>query len=150
MTNNSSFESPKPYLSVHNLKQQNTTFNICQEVLKSGNLLHKRGLNRTPLYCKVFKLFFRSAIVIVNLMKDLVMRRPTKKLNCLHFLLEFCYHEVPEVRKTAITTVLQLHGEKDFKNIIEEYAKMYLKFLLQAAPPDLLFSEGKSYLNLKN
>merc|ERR1712223_1647211 len=92
---------------------------------------------------KSFITMLGSAIVIVNLMKNLVMRRPTKKLNCLHFLLEFCYHEVPEVRKTAITTVLQLHGEKDFKNIIEEYAKMYLKFLLQAAPPDLLFSEDR-------
>ena len=81
--------------------------------------------------------------MIVNLMKDLVMRRPTKKLNCLNFLLEFCYHEVPEVRRTAIATVLQLHGEKDFKRIIEEYAKMYLKFLLEPSPPELLFSEGE-------
>ena len=84
-----------------------------------------------------------SAIVIVNLMKDLVMRRPTKKLNCLNFLLEFCYHDLPDVRKTAISTVLQLHAEKDFHTIIEEYAKMYLKFLLQPAPPELLFTEDR-------
>jgi symplekin len=63
---------------------------------------------------KSFITIMGSAIVIVNLMKDLVMRRPTKKLNCLNFLLEFCYHDLPDVRKTAISTVLQLHAEKDF------------------------------------
>ena len=92
---------------------------------------------------KSFITIMGSAIVIVNLMKDLVMRRPTKKLNCLNFLLEFCYHDLPDVRKTAISTVLQLHAEKDFHTIIEEYAKMYLKFLLQPAPPELLFTGRK-------
>jgi len=92
---------------------------------------------------KSFITIMGSAIVIVNLMKDLVMRRPTKKLNCLNFLLEFCYHDLPDVRKTAISTVLQLHAERDFKNIIEEYAKMYLKFLLQPGPPELLFTEDR-------
>lgn len=84
-----------------------------------------------------------SAIIVVNLMKDMVMRRPTKKLNCLNFLLEFCSHNQSEVRQTAIHTVLQLHSEKDFKNIIEEYAIMYLKFLLKPTPPELLFSEDR-------
>ena len=92
---------------------------------------------------KSFITIMGSAIVVVNLMKDLVMRRPTKKLNCLNFLLEFCSHDLPEVRQTAVNTVLQLHSEKDFKNIIEEYGVMYLKFLLKPSPPSLLFSEDR-------
>ena len=56
-----------------------------------------------------------SAIVVVNLMKDLVIQRPTKKLNCLNFLLEFCYHDHKDVRTTAIATVLQLHEDGEFR-----------------------------------
>ncbi len=84
-----------------------------------------------------------TAIVVVNLMKDLVIRRPTKKLNFLNFLLEFCAHEVREVRETAIDTVLQLHSDGDFKDIIEDYSVMYLKFLLSASPPPMLFGEDR-------
>ena len=51
-----------------------------------------------------------NAITVVNLMKDLVMKRPTKKLNFLNFLLEFCSHETKQVRKTANQIVLQLHA----------------------------------------
>ena len=45
------FERPKPYLLTLNLKKQhNTTYNICKEVLKSANLLHKRGLDDYQLH----------------------------------------------------------------------------------------------------
>ncbi len=81
-------------------------------------------------------------------MKDLVMKRPTKKLNCLNFLLEFCSHDLFEVRQTALNTVLQLHDEKDFKTIIEEYAIMYLKFLHKGTPPELLFTEDRGRSNV--
>jgi symplekin len=38
------------------------------------------------------------ALTGVNLMKDLVMKRPTKQLNFLNSILEFCSHEDAEVR----------------------------------------------------
>ena len=41
-------------------------------------------------------------------MKDLVLKRPTKKLNFLNFLLEFCSHETKQVRDTANQIVLQV------------------------------------------
>jgi symplekin len=84
-----------------------------------------------------------TAIIVVNLMKNLVMNRPTKKLNFLNFLLEFCYHEVPQVRDTANKTVLQLHINGDFNDIIDDYAIMYLKFLLAPTPPPMLFGEER-------
>ena len=74
-------------------------------------------------------------------MKDLVMRRPTKNLNCLNFLLEFCSHDSTDVRQTAIQTVMQLHADIEYKIIIEKYAIMYLKFLLNPSPPTALFTE---------
>jgi hypothetical protein len=65
-----------------------------------------------------------SAVPVVHLMKDLVRLRPTKKLNFLNFLLEFCCHENVLVRETALLTVLKLHSDGDFKEIIEEYSVM--------------------------
>ena len=70
-----------------------------------------------------------GALAGVHLMKDLVMLRPTKQLNFLSTILEFCYHEVTEVRDIAITTVTQIHerGEKSLSSIIEDYSVTYLK-----------------------
>ena len=84
-----------------------------------------------------------NAITVVNLMKDLVMKRPTKKLNFLNFLLEFCSHETVKVRETANQIVLQMHSNGDFRDIIEEYSVMYLRFLISPTPPVLLFGEDR-------
>ena len=86
-----------------------------------------------------------GALVGVSLMKDLVMLRPTKQLNFLHSILEFCSHQDPAVRDTALNTLTQLHGRGDssLSNIIEDYSVMYLKFLLLARPPDMLFGEDR-------
>ena len=83
------------------------------------------------------------AITVVNLMKDLVLKRPTKKLNFLNFLLEFCSHETHQVRDTANQIVLQLHANGDFIDIIEDYSVMYLRFLLNPTPPAMLFGEDR-------
>jgi len=84
-----------------------------------------------------------NAITVVNLMKDLVLKRPTKKLNFLNFLLEFCSHQTAQVRQTANQIVLQLHANGDFVDIIEDYSVMYLRFLLNPTPPTMLFGEDR-------
>ena len=70
-----------------------------------------------------------GALAGVHLMKDLVMLRPTKQLNFLNTIMEFCYHEDPEVRDIALTTVTQLHdrGDKSLSSIIEDYSVSVLK-----------------------
>ena len=70
-----------------------------------------------------------GALAGVHLMKDLVMLRPTKQLNFLTTILEFCYHEDTEVRDIALTTVTQLHerGDTSLSSIIEDYSVTYLK-----------------------
>ena len=52
-------------------------------------------------------------------MKDLVMKRPTKQLNFLNSILEFCSHEDTQVRETALGTVLSLYDRGELTNIIE-------------------------------
>merc|ERR1719315_416128 len=84
-----------------------------------------------------------GALTGVNLMKDLVMKRPTKQLNFLNSILEFCSHEDTAVRDTALGTVTQLYDRGELTNIIEEYSVMYLRFLLLARPPDMLFGDDR-------
>jgi len=79
----------------------------------------------------------------VSLMKDLVLKRPVKQLNFLNSILEFCSHEENEVRDTALDTVLSLYERGELASIIEEYSVMFLKFLLLARPPDMLFGMDK-------
>merc|ERR1719312_1485682 len=79
----------------------------------------------------------------VSLMKDLVLKRPVKQLNFLNSILEFCSHEENEVRDTALDTVLSLYDRGELASIIEEYSVMFLKFLLLARPPDMLFGTDK-------
>merc|ERR1712142_1439216 len=76
-------------------------------------------------------------------MKDLVLKRPVKQLNFLNSILEFCSHEENEVRDTALDTVLSLYERGELASIIEEYSVMFLKFLLLARPPDMLFGMDK-------
>jgi len=91
-----------------------------------------------------------GALAGVNLMKDLVMKRPTKQLNFLNSILEFCSHEDTQVRETALGTVLNLYDRGELTNIIEEYSVMYLRFLLLARPPDMLFGEDRGRLEMVN
>ena len=44
-----------------------------------------------------------------------------------------------QVRSHALKVVLQLEERGDLKSIIEEYASMYLRFLILSEPPHLLF-----------
>merc|ERR1719402_1338284 len=89
-----------------------------------------------------------GALAGVNLMKDLVMKRPTKQLNFLNSILEFCSHEETQVRETALDTVLSLYDRGELTNIIEEYSVMYLRFLLLARPPDMLFGEDRGRMEM--
>ena len=51
MMKSSSHESPKPHLLTLNLK--NSTLNICQNMLKSANLLHKWGFGDSQSNCTI-------------------------------------------------------------------------------------------------
>ena len=125
---------------------------LCSMVKRAMESSSKELLNRlyleSPMITddsiQLLKQFITAdALSVVKLMKDLVQRRPTKKLNFLNFLLEFCSHEMVQVRETANDTVLQLHKDGDYKEIIEEYSVMYLKFLLSPQPPAILFGEDR-------
>eukprot|EP00096_Caligus_rogercresseyi_P006892 TRINITY_DN2389_c0_g1_i1.p2 TRINITY_DN2389_c0_g1~~TRINITY_DN2389_c0_g1_i1.p2 ORF type:complete len:1145 (-),score=464.89 TRINITY_DN2389_c0_g1_i1:191-3625(-) len=82
-----------------------------------------------------------DTIAGVDLLKDLVTLRPSKKLNFLNLLLELTSHDNLLLRESASKSVLELHERADLRIFIEEYSIMYLQFLSSPGPPSMIFSE---------
>ena len=119
--------------------------NIIRRLYLESPIITDEAISLLKSFCQGEGVAGGGALAGVHLMKDLVMLRPTKQLNFLHTILEFCYHEDTEVRDIALNTVTQLHdrGDKSLSSIIEDYSVTYLKFLLLARPPDMLFGDDR-------
>ncbi len=52
-------------------------------------------------------------------LKELIIKRPSMKLEFLDTLLDFCSHDKPEVRNNAIRVTKKLHECSDLKAPIE-------------------------------
>ncbi|CAH1792448.1 unnamed protein product [Owenia fusiformis] len=76
-------------------------------------------------------------------LKDLILKRPNRKLEFLDVLLDFCSHENPEVRTNALRVTKVLYARQDLKGPIEKYALAFIKHLLQAKPPRNLFGQDR-------
>lgn len=72
-----------------------------------------------------------------------LVHRPTKQLIFLNVLLEMSSHEVESIRREALSFLSQLYDQGTLRRSIEEYALMYLNFLLLDDPPALLYAPEK-------
>lgn len=79
----------------------------------------------------------------IQLLQQLVLKRPAKQLLFLNILLEQTSSHVTEVHKCAIKLIIELYSRTELRNIIEEYATFYLGFLRLPQPPDVLFGLDK-------
>lgn len=80
--------------------------------------------------------------ISIQIARQLV-QRPTKQLVYLNVLLEVSSHEVEDVRTAAISCLTDLYDRGALRRVIEDYALMYLKFLLLEQPPALLCEPEK-------
>lgn len=78
----------------------------------------------------------------IQILRQLV-HRPTKQLVYLSVLLEVSSHEVESVRSTIISCLIELYNHGALRRVIEDYALMYLKFLLLEQPPAVLCGTEK-------
>ncbi|XP_014208073.1 symplekin [Copidosoma floridanum] len=85
----------------------------------------------------------------LQLLKDLVIRRPTKQLTLLNVLLCHTGHEKNMIRENAIQLVVQLYSRPDLSKMIEEYAELYLGFLRLPSPPEILFGQDRGRLHIE-
>ncbi|XP_046643772.1 symplekin-like [Daphnia pulicaria] len=80
--------------------------------------------------------------ISIQIVRQLV-HRPTKQLVYLNVLLEISSHEVEEVRSAVLSCLTDLYDRGAHRRVIEDYALMYLKFLLLEEPPALLCGPEK-------
>lgn len=82
-------------------------------------------------------------LVPLQLLKEMVVRRPTKQLVFLNVLLCHTGHENNTIREAAIELVCQLYSRPDLSKLIEEYAVLYLGFLRLHNPPEIVFGQDR-------
>ncbi|KAM0726589.1 Symplekin [Formica fusca] len=79
----------------------------------------------------------------LQLLKEMVVRRPTKQLVFLNVLLCHTGHENNIIREAAIQLVCQLYSRPELSKLIEEYAVLYLGFLRLHNPPEIVFGQDR-------
>ncbi|EFN68192.1 Symplekin [Camponotus floridanus] len=79
----------------------------------------------------------------LQLLKEMVVRRPTKQLIFLNVLLCHTGHENNTIREAAIQLVCQLYSRPELSKLIEEYAVLYLGFLRLHNPPEIVFGPDR-------
>ncbi|KAF7418400.1 hypothetical protein HZH68_001053 [Vespula germanica] len=86
----------------------------------------------------------------LQLLKEMVIRRPTKQLVFLNVLLCHTGHENNAIREAAIQLVCQLYGRLELSKLIEEYAVLYLGFLRLQTPPEIVFGQDRGRPQIEN
>ncbi|XP_055908274.1 symplekin [Eupeodes corollae] len=76
----------------------------------------------------------------VDLIKELTLLRPPRKLRFVRILLNFCVHEKSALREKALDHVRILYSENKVLPVkIEEFGKEWLNHLLKETPPPEIF-----------
>ncbi|KAH0952402.1 hypothetical protein HN011_010265 [Eciton burchellii] len=86
----------------------------------------------------------------LQLLKEMVVRRPTKQLVFLNVLLCHTGHENNTIREAAIQLVCQLYSRQELSKLIEEYAVLYLGFLRLHNPPEIVFGQDRGRPQIDN
>lgn len=86
----------------------------------------------------------------LQLLKEMVVRRPTKQLVFLNVLLCHTGHENNTIREAAIQLVSQLYSRPELSKLIEEYAVLYLGFLRLHNPPEIVFGQDRGRPQIEN
>ncbi|PIK41387.1 putative symplekin [Apostichopus japonicus] len=92
----------------------------------------------TPESIKVIRSFCEDEVHFyagMHALRELILKRPSMIIRYLQELLELTYHERTEVRSQAIQYVKRLYEREDLKEVIQDFAKQSLGYLLNEKPP---------------
>lgn len=79
----------------------------------------------------------------MSLLKDLILRRPTRQAMLLEALLENTTNASQNIRDCATTYVLELYKNNVLENDIVKFVIKYLEYLHLPSPPEVLFGQEK-------
>lgn len=78
----------------------------------------------------------------MEILRELVLKRPPKRLNYLNVLLKYCVHENNDIRERALANVLRIYSQQELlTESIEEFALRWLNYLEKTTPPEAVFGE---------
>ncbi|XP_033207446.1 symplekin [Belonocnema kinseyi] len=84
----------------------------------------------------------------LNLLKELIIRRPSKHMVLLNVILCHAGHESTTIRECAIQLLKELYARPEVSNMIGEYAVLYLGFLRLQNPPEIVFGSDRGRPNI--
>lgn len=79
----------------------------------------------------------------IGLLKDLILKRPTKQSMFLKALLSLTTHESIVVRDCAVTHIIDLYKRNELMKEINEFIVKYLDYLKSPQPPNELFGNSQ-------
>lgn len=97
----------------------------------------------------ILKQYCQNELTVTNglsILRSLVDYRPPGQLEYLQKLLELTVSPIQEVRLQSAKHAKQLHERGNFRPIIEDFALMYLRYLLEPAPPQHLFHNSPVWM----
>lgn len=100
-------------------------------------ILSDESIEKLHEMCSVDELLNCS----MELIKDILIRRPPKQEKCLTMLLKYSVHENVGIRDKSIENIINLYAvNKILMDKIEEFANLWLNFLESETPPQIIFS----------
>lgn len=115
---------------------------IVQRLLLEAPLITDHVLTQLKQICKEEA----SCEWATNLLRELIVRRPTRQITFLNTLLDNITYEVQEVRDHAIGHIVQLHTCIELRQHIEDYVRNKMEYLCEPSPPEVLFGFNQGRL----
>ncbi|XP_059574228.1 symplekin isoform X2 [Alligator mississippiensis] len=79
----------------------------------------------------------------MSTLRDLIFKRPARKFQYLHVLLDLSSHEKDKVRQQALLFIKRMYEKEQLREYVEKFALNYLQLLVHPNPPSVLFGADK-------
>ncbi|XP_014167082.2 symplekin, partial [Geospiza fortis] len=79
----------------------------------------------------------------MSTLRDLIFKRPARKFQYLHVLLDLSSHEKDKVRQQALQFIKRMYEKEQLREYVEKFALNYLQLLVHPNPPSVLFGADK-------
>ncbi|MCV4607335.1 hypothetical protein OFB74_31015, partial [Escherichia coli] len=73
----------------------------------------------------------------------LIFKRPPRKFQYLHVLLDLSSHEKDRVRSQALLFIKRMYEKEQLREYVEKFALNFLQLLVHPNPPSVLFGADK-------
>lgn len=107
-----------------------------RRIFLSAPLITDEVFNSLVSMCEIANL----SNIAMEIIRDLAVQRPPKRLKYLNILLQLAMHEIADLHEKAQQNLMVIYAERKLcRDIIEEHAIKWLNYLDKDTPPQDLF-----------